>query len=68
MVIAILYLVFSLNVPGFIPLSNQMNVLRGAATIGIAVWATTLITTSGEIDASAGPMVAFVSVCLVFLL
>ena len=44
-VIAILYLVFSLNAPGFISLNNQMNVLRDAAT-----------------------MVAFVSVCLAFLL
>lgn len=30
-VIAILYLVFSLNAPGFISLNNQMNVLRDAA-------------------------------------
>ena len=62
-VIAILYLVFSLNAPGFISLNNQMNVLRDAATIGIAAWAMTLIIISGEIDVSVGPMVAFVSVC-----
>ncbi|MEN1634510.1 hypothetical protein AAIH00_36040, partial [Pseudomonas aeruginosa] len=61
-VIAILYLVFSLNAPGFISLNNQMNVLRDAATIGIAAWAMTLIIISGEIDVSVGPMVAFVSV------
>ena len=67
-VIAILYLVFSLNAPGFISLNNQMNVLRDAATIGIAAWAMTLIIISGEIDVSVGPMVAFVSVCLAFLL
>ena len=30
-VIAILYLVFSLNAPGFISLNNQMNVLRDDA-------------------------------------
>ncbi|MEF8477326.1 ATP-binding cassette domain-containing protein [Escherichia coli] len=65
---AILYLVFSLNAPGFISLNNQMNVLRDAATIGIAAWAMTLIIISGEIDVSVGPMVAFVSVCLAFLL
>ncbi|WP_129931538.1 ABC transporter permease [Escherichia coli] len=47
-VIAILYLVFSLNAPGFISLNNQMNVLRDAATIGIAAWAMTLIIISGE--------------------
>ena len=58
-VIAILYLVFSLNAPGFISLNNQMNVLRDAATIGIAAWAMTLIIISGEIDVSVGPMVAF---------
>lgn len=51
-VIAILYLVFSLNAPGFISLNNQMNVLRDAATIGIAAWAMTLIIISGEIDVS----------------
>ncbi|NYY78922.1 hypothetical protein DMI66_08040 [Escherichia coli] len=57
-VIAILYLVFSLNAPGFISLNNQMNVLRDAATIGIAARAMTLIIISGEIDVSVGPMVA----------
>lgn len=51
-VIAILYLVFSFNAPGFISLNNQMNVLRDAATIGIAAWAMTLIIISGEIDVS----------------
>lgn len=66
-VIAILYLVFSLNAPGFISLNNQMNVLRDAATIGIAARAMTLIIISGEIDVSVGPMVAFVSVCGVLL-
>ncbi|WP_225386924.1 ATP-binding cassette domain-containing protein [Escherichia coli] len=58
----------SLNAPGFISLNNQMNVLRDAATIGIAAWAMTLIIISGEIDVSVGPMVAFVSVCLALLL
>lgn len=65
-VIAILYLVFSLNAHGFISLNNQMNVLRDAATIGIAARAMTLIIISGEIDVSVGPMVAFVSVCPAF--
>lgn len=45
-----------------------MNVLRDAATIGIAARAMTLIIISGEIDVSVGPMVAFVSVCPAFLL
>ncbi len=57
-VIAILYLVFSLNAPGFISLNNQMNVLRDAATIG-----PTLTSISPEIIISviaqaAIPMVA----------
>ncbi|MBW6090506.1 hypothetical protein KZ770_11100 [Escherichia coli] len=40
-------------------MNNQMNVLRDAATIGIAARAMTLIIISGEIDVSVGPMVAF---------
>jgi len=67
-VIALLYLVFSIYAPGFISLSNQMNVLRDAATIGIAAWAMTLVIIAGEIDVSVGPMVAFVSVCLAYLM
>ncbi|WP_159565771.1 ABC transporter permease [Budvicia diplopodorum] len=67
-VIAILYFVFTVNAPGFISLNNQMNILRDAATIGIAAWAMTLIIISGEIDVSIGPMVAFISVCLAYLL
>src|SRR5699024_12446822 len=51
-VIAILYLVFSLNAPGFISLNNQMNVLRVAATIGIAAWAMALFFISGYIVVS----------------
>lgn len=66
MVIAILYLVFPERT-GFISLNNQMNVLRDAATIGIAAQAAmTLIIISGEIDVSVGLMVAFVSVCCIF--
>lgn len=67
-VIAILYLFFSTYAQGFISLNNQMNILRDAATIGIAAWAMTLIIISGEIDVSIGPMVAFISVCLAYLL
>ncbi|MGY3140771.1 ribose/xylose/arabinose/galactoside ABC-type transport system permease subunit [Ewingella americana] len=67
-VIALLYLVFSIYAPGFISLSNQMNVLRDAATIGIAAWAMTLVIIAGEIDVSVGPTVAFVSVCLAYLM
>ncbi len=67
-VIALLYLVFTSYAPGFISLNNQMNVLRDAATIGIAAWAMTLVIIAGEIDVSVGPMVAFVSVCLAYLM
>lgn len=53
-VIAILYLVFSLNAHGFISLNNQMNVLRDAATIGIAARAMTLIIISVKLMSALG--------------
>ncbi|MGE6304876.1 ABC transporter permease [Serratia liquefaciens] len=67
-IIVVLYLVFSIYATGFISLNNQMNILRDAATIGIAAWAMTLIIISGEIDVSVGPMVAFISVILAYLM
>ena len=67
-VIALLYLIFSFNAPGFNSLGNQMNILRDAAMVGIAAWAMTLVIIAGEIDVSVGPMVAFSSVCLAYLL
>ncbi|MBB1581872.1 ABC transporter permease [Serratia sp. OS31] len=67
-IIIVLYLVFSIYATGFISLNNQMNILRDAATIGIAAWAMTLIIISGEIDVSVGPMVAFISVILAYLM
>lgn len=68
LVIALLYLIFSFNAPGFNSLGNQMNILRDAAMVGIAAWAMTLVIIAGEIDVSVGPMVAFSSVCLAYLL
>lgn len=67
-IIIVLYLVFSIYATGFISLNNQMNILRDTATIGIAAWAMTLIIISGEIDVSVGPMVAFISVILAYLM
>lgn len=67
-IIVVLYLVFSIYATGFISLNNQMNILRDAATIDIAAWAMTLIIISGEIDVSVGPMVAFISVILAYLM
>lgn len=67
-IIVVLYLVFSIYATGFISLNNQMNILRDAATIGIAAWAMTLIIIAGEIDVSVGPMVAFISVILAYLM
>lgn len=67
-IIVVLYLVFSIYATGFISLNNQMNILRDAATIGIAAWAMMLIIISGEIDVSVGPMVAFISVILAYLM
>lgn len=68
LVIALLYFIFSLSAPGFNSLGNQMNILRDAAMVGIAAWAMTLVIIAGEIDVSIGPMVAFSSVCLAYLL
>jgi sugar transport system permease protein len=66
--ILVLYAVFGSSANGFLSFNNQINILRDAATIGIAAWAATLIIISGEIDVSVGPMVAFISVVLAYLL
>ncbi|MCJ8151260.1 ABC transporter permease [Shinella sedimenti] len=66
--IVVLYMVFTTTANGFMSFNNQINILRDAATIGIAAWAATLIIISGEIDVSVGPMVAFISVALAYLL
>ena len=66
--IALLYVIFGTTAYGFLSFNNQVNILRDAATIGIAAWAMTFIIISGEIDVSVGPMVAFVSVALAYLL
>jgi len=66
--IIVLYVVFTSTANGFLSFNNQINILRDAATIGIAAWAATLIIIAGEIDVSVGPMVAFISVILAYLL
>ena len=66
--IALLYLVFSNTATGFLSIYNQQNILRDAASLGIAAFGATLIIVAGEIDVSVGPMVAFLSVALSFLL
>lgn len=66
--IVVLYVVFASTANGFMSFHNQINILRDAATIGIAAWAATLIIISGEIDVSTGPMVAFISVILAYML
>lgn len=67
-IIAVLYVVFGAISPGFLSENNQVNILRDGATIGIAAWAQTLVIVAGEIDISVGPMVAFISVIMAFLL
>ena len=67
-VIAVLYLVFWQFARGFLSLNNQLSIMRDAATIGIAAWGATLVIICREIDVSVGPMVAFISVVLAFLL
>lgn len=66
--IVVLYIVFSASADGFMSFNNQINILRDAATIGIAAWAATLIIIAGEIDVSTGPMVAFISVVLAYMI
>ncbi|MET0746702.1 MAG: ABC transporter permease, partial [Rhizobium sp.] len=66
--IVVLYVVFTSTASGFLSFNNQINILRDAATIGIAAWAATLIIIAGEIDVSVGPMVAFISVMLAYFL
>ncbi len=67
-VILLLYGVFGSTASGFLSSGNQLNILRDAATVGIAAWGATFIIISGEIDVSVGPMVAFTSVMLAFML
>lgn len=67
-IVAMLYVVFGAISPGFLSANNQVNILRDGATIGIAAWAQTLVIVAGEIDISVGPMVAFISVIMAFLL
>lgn len=60
--IVALYLFLGSTAPGFISASNQLGLLRDAATVGIAAWGVTLVIVAGEIDISIGPAVAFTSV------
>ena len=67
-IILVLYVIFGIISPGFLSANNQVNILRDGSTIGIAAWAQTLVIVAGEIDISVGPMVAFISVVMAFLL
>lgn len=67
-ILALLYVGFGSTTTGFLSANNQLSILRDGASIAIAAWAVTLIIIAGEIDVSVGPMVAFTSVCLAFLL
>jgi simple sugar transport system permease protein len=67
-IIFVLYVIFGLVSPGFLSINNQVNILRDGSAIGIAAWAQTLVIVAGEIDISVGPMVAFISVIMAFLL
>jgi simple sugar transport system permease protein len=67
-IILFLYLVFGSTAHGFTSANNQLTILRDVASIGIAAWAMTLVIVAGEIDLSIGPMVAFISVVLAFML
>jgi simple sugar transport system permease protein len=67
-IILTLYLVFGATANGFSSINNQLTILRDVASIAIAAWAMTLVIVAGEIDLSIGPMVAFISVILAFML
>ncbi len=60
----LLYLVLGLLAPNFMSWSNQLNVLREAAFVGIVAWGMTLVLIAGEIDISVGPHVAFSGILL----
>ena len=62
--IVVLFVVLSATAPGFLSVTNQLAILRDAATIGVVAWAMTLVIVAGEIDISIGPAVAFSSVLL----
>jgi ribose/xylose/arabinose/galactoside ABC-type transport system permease subunit len=68
LIILALYAVFWSTARGFITVGNQLNILRDAASIGIAAWGATFIIIAGEIDVSVGPMVALLSVIMSFFL
>lgn len=67
-ILLVLYFGFGATTNGFLSANNHLSLLRDAASIAIAAWAVTLIIIAGEIDVSVGPMVAFTSVCLAFML
>ncbi|RWO16935.1 MAG: ABC transporter permease, partial [Mesorhizobium sp.] len=67
-ILLLLYFGFGATTNGFLSANNHLSLLRDAASIAIAAWAVTLIIIAGEIDVSVGPMVAFTSVCLAFML
>lgn len=60
--IVVLYIALTATAAGFMTPSNQLGILRDAATIGIAAWGVTLVIIAGDIDISIGPAVAFSSV------
>ncbi|GAA2096834.1 ABC transporter permease [Actinomadura alba] len=62
--IVVLFVVLSVTASGFLTMTNQLAILRDAATIGVVAWAMTLVIVAGEIDISIGPAVAFSSVLL----
>ena len=66
--ILLLYIVFANSAGGFLSMNNQRNILRDAASLGIAAFGATFVIVAGEIDVSVGPMVAFLSVVLAYFL
>lgn len=63
-----LVVVMSILVPGFLSLTNLINILRQVAVIGIIGFGVTLIIITGGIDLSSGSLVALVGVVVAGLL
>lgn len=60
----VLYVFLSFVAPNFITVTNNFNIIRQAAFVGIIAWGMTLVIVSGEIDISVGSNVALTSALL----
>ncbi|NRA20936.1 MAG: ABC transporter permease [Oceanospirillaceae bacterium] len=57
-ILVIIFLLLSINAPGFFTVDNQLNVLRNITMQGIIAFGMTMVIISGEIDLSVGSGIA----------